>query len=129
MELAKNESIDTILTDLFIPKMSGLQLLSSLRDLNILTPVIIITGSIDASTLQERYQLHKFQILEKPFDPLQALEIVQRSLDAGFNLRKADPEVEECDKEAQASAEKIKKSKLFKKALANSRLPRKPSSK
>ncbi len=129
MELAKNESIDTILTDLFIPKMSGLQLLSSLRDLNILTPVIIITGSIDASTLQERYQLHKFQILEKPFDPLQALEIVQRSLDAGFNLRKADPEVEECDKEPQASAEKIKKSKLFKKALANSRLPRKPSSK
>jgi len=42
--LATEEAFDLIVLDLGLPKRSGLEVLSSLRERQILTPVLILTG-------------------------------------------------------------------------------------
>ncbi len=89
LQIVKSCPCDTVVTDLIMPKMSGIDFIAELRALKIVTPIILITGSVDLSTLQARSKLDQFQILEKPFDPSQVIKMVEQSLGKGFDLRKA----------------------------------------
>ncbi|EMM88122.1 response regulator receiver domain protein [Leptospira santarosai str. 2000027870] len=45
LEICKNNSFDLIITDVRLPKMSGIDFVSKLRDREINTPFIVITGN------------------------------------------------------------------------------------
>ncbi|EMO28405.1 response regulator receiver domain protein [Leptospira interrogans serovar Bataviae str. HAI135] len=47
LEICKDKSFDLIITDVRLPKMSGIDFISRLRDKEINTPFIVITGNQD----------------------------------------------------------------------------------
>jgi len=64
---------DLVLLDMYMPRMSGLELLEQMRRLNMQTPVLMLTGNDDARTAADALASGIFAYIPKPFD-LQHLE-------------------------------------------------------
>ncbi len=71
MERIHAERPDVILLDLFMPKVSGFEILEQVRNDSQLksTPVIVMTSASDAATKLKVLELGATDFLEKPVDP------------------------------------------------------------
>ncbi len=72
---------DAIITDVRMPGMDGLELLSKLSDQYPTLPVIIMTAHTDLDSAVSAYQGGAFEYLPKPFDIDDAVELAQRASD------------------------------------------------
>jgi len=72
--LDKNEDIDVILTDMMMPKISGIELLEKIRTANNDVIVIIITGYSSIESAVEAMRSGAYDYITKPLD-LNKLEI------------------------------------------------------
>lgn len=68
---------DLILLDLFLPGMSGVEMMHRLRQKEFGGAVIIITGSHDEEVLEEAWALHPQEVLTKPVDLERMLSVIQ----------------------------------------------------
>ncbi len=68
LKACKKSPPDVILTDLKMPKMTGLEFLKEVRKFNPDIPVIIVSGFITTETLLEAIQAGIFSAIEKPFN-------------------------------------------------------------
>ena len=66
---------DAIITDVRMPGMDGLELLSRLSELHPELPVIIMTAHTDLDSAVSAYQGGAFEYLPKPFDIDDAVEL------------------------------------------------------
>jgi two-component system nitrogen regulation response regulator GlnG len=71
---------DTILADIRMPGLNGLDFLARLRERPDPPPVIIMTAFSDLDSAVSAYQTGAFEYLPKPFDLEEALSLVQRAL-------------------------------------------------
>ena len=78
---------DLVLTDVRMPGMDGMSLLSTLRERFPRTHVILLTAYGTVSAAVEAMQLGAFHYLLKPFDTHELLSVVRRALD---RLRERD---------------------------------------
>jgi DNA-binding NtrC family response regulator len=60
--------VDLIISDVRMPGMSGLEVLSSLRSQHAVTPMILITAFGDTDTHAEAHRLGALAVFNKPFD-------------------------------------------------------------
>ena len=67
LERASTQQADAIVLDLMLPEMSGLELLRTLRELGIKTPVIILTAKGAVNEKVEGLELGADDYLVKPF--------------------------------------------------------------
>ena len=72
---------DAIITDIRMPGMDGLELLSRLSDQYPTLPVIIMTAHTDLDSAVSAYQGGAFEYLPKPFDIDDAVALAQRASD------------------------------------------------
>ncbi len=70
------DDIDLILLDLFLPNLSGQELLARIRAVNPAAKVLISSGRADADT-----QLPGETLLQKPYQMLEALAAIRDMLD------------------------------------------------
>jgi len=75
LELAQKHNPDLIITDVCMPKMDGIALVSKLRELNRETRVIFISGYTDLEYLKSAYKYEVVDYLLKPVD-IEELETV-----------------------------------------------------
>ena len=75
----KNESPDAIITDVRMPGIDGLELLSHLSTDHPELPVIIMTAHTDLDSAVSAYQGGAFEYLPKPFDIDDAIDVTQRA--------------------------------------------------
>lgn len=80
----ETEHYDVVLTDISMPGLSGLELLSHVRQSQPDTPVIVITGIHDQEHAQGLLKLGAFHFLLKPF----RLEVVEASVDKAIEYRR-----------------------------------------
>ena len=66
---------DLILLDLYMPKMTGLELLTEIRRRGLQTPVVMLTGNEDNKSAASAIKTGIFAYVPKPFD-LQQLEML-----------------------------------------------------
>jgi len=66
---------DVILLDLYMPKMTGLELLTEIRRRGLQTPVLMLTGNEDNKSAASAIKTGIFAYVPKPFD-LQQLEML-----------------------------------------------------
>lgn len=66
LELALKAKPDLIITDHYMPVMTGLQMARELRDLDIRTPLILMTAGIDNSLLTDAIDLGVSKFIPKP---------------------------------------------------------------
>ena len=69
-----------IVTDVRMPGMSGIELMSALARRGITLPVIVITGHGDVPLAVEAMKLGAFDFIEKPFDDDTIISSVQAAL-------------------------------------------------
>jgi two-component system response regulator MprA len=67
------DHFDLVLLDMYMPRMTGLELLAQMRHLKLQTPVLMLTGNDDARTAADALASGIFAYIPKPFD-LQHLE-------------------------------------------------------
>jgi two-component system nitrogen regulation response regulator GlnG len=79
LDKLKQEEPDAIITDIRMPGIDGLELLSHLSTDYPELPVIIMTAHTDLDSAVSAYQGGAFEYLPKPFDIDDAIEIAQRA--------------------------------------------------
>ena len=63
--------VDAIITDLEMPKLSGLQLTKAIRDLKIDTPIAVLTASKESNIRIKCLALGANECIIKPFNPIE----------------------------------------------------------
>jgi DNA-binding NtrC family response regulator len=81
LEKAKEKRFDLVLTDLKLPKMDGLSVLSSLKDSDPETAVIVMTAYGTIETAVQAIKQGAFDFLAKPFDVDHLNVLIQRALE------------------------------------------------
>ncbi|MEM0954190.1 MAG: nitrogen regulation protein NR(I) [Pseudomonadota bacterium] len=76
----ENKQPDAIVSDIRMPGMDGLELLSHIREHQPSLPVIITTAHSDLDSAVESYQRGAFEYLPKPFDIEEVVAVTQRAL-------------------------------------------------
>ena len=76
-----HESPDAIISDIRMPGMNGLDLLSTIQESHPSLPVIIMTAHSDLDSAVASYSRGAFEYLPKPFDIEDAIAITQRALE------------------------------------------------
>lgn len=62
-----NNNFDLYIIDIYIPKINGLEILKFIRKVDIFTPVIMITASLEISNLELAYEYGCNEYIKKPF--------------------------------------------------------------
>jgi CheY-like chemotaxis protein len=66
LEIVRHQSVHVLLTDMHMPRMSGLEMIRQMRDDSLTLPCILITARVDDGLLQEARHVDAFSILQKP---------------------------------------------------------------
>mgnify|MGYP002861433852 CR=1 FL=1 len=67
-----------------MPEMTGLELLKFLDTNKFQIPVVMLTGSLDTRNLREAVAYSHFDYLNKPIQPFELIETVQKALTFGY---------------------------------------------
>lgn len=86
LEKLQTISVHAILSDINMPKMSGLELLRNLRKMGKNTPFIVLTGFGDKEMAIQALRLGAFDFLEKPFKEVNIIDVVDRAIELGKNI-------------------------------------------
>jgi len=81
LDKAKEKRFDLVLTDLKLPNMDGLSVLSSLKDLDPEISVIVMTAYGTIETAVQAIKQGAFDFLTKPFDVDHLNVLIQRALE------------------------------------------------
>ena len=78
LDLLDSSTFDLVLTDVQMPEMDGLQLLTRLRDASPGLPVVVVTGDPRISAAQQVIRSEADGYLFKPLDPAKLVRMVSR---------------------------------------------------
>ena len=67
LEIISSRPVCGIVSDLRMPGMDGIQLLQSVRSLNLDIPFILVTGHAEAGALIQAVRLQVADVIEKPY--------------------------------------------------------------
>jgi DNA-binding NtrC family response regulator len=76
--LRLRETISVVLTDLSLPKVSGQQVLETIRNANPSARVVVCSGYLDEKKKSELMRLGATEMLDKPYSVNKLLEVVGR---------------------------------------------------
>src|SRR5690606_16185873 len=77
LEILRTEPIELVITDVRMPKVTGVDLLREVKEINADIQVIIITGYGQLETAMKAVEYGAFAYLEKPFDNQVMLDTVR----------------------------------------------------
>jgi DNA-binding NtrC family response regulator len=83
LKLLEEHNFDTILTDLKMPKVDGMQILNRCRELSPDTEVVMITGYATLKSAIEAMKHGAFYYIAKPFKLDEVRKIVQEAVEKG----------------------------------------------
>jgi two-component system nitrogen regulation response regulator NtrX len=81
LAMAQKEKYDIILTDIKMPKMDGIEVLDRLMQLNIDTPIVMISGHGNIETAVEAVKKGAFDFIAKPLDLNRLLVTIRNAMD------------------------------------------------
>ncbi|HLP06476.1 MAG TPA: response regulator, partial [Paludibacter sp.] len=81
LDAAQNSTFDVVFSDIKMPEMDGIELLTALRELEIEAPVVMISGHGNIETAVECIKKGAFDFIEKPIDLNRLLVTVRNALD------------------------------------------------
>jgi DNA-binding NtrC family response regulator len=79
-EIFTNNDFDCVITDLRMPKLSGLELLEKIKNVNAEIPVVVITAFGEVETAVTAMKAGAFDYINKPFNRDEILLTLERAL-------------------------------------------------
>lgn len=86
-ELAVNEPIDIIISDIRMPRMDGIEMAAKIRELYPDCVILFLSGYSDKEYLRSAISLHALQYIDKPVLPEQVISAVKEAVSYCNNLR------------------------------------------
>lgn len=80
LDAIQNHAFDLAILDIWMPKMSGLEVLAHLRGTDRRPKVIIMTSDSTPETLLRAVREQAYDYIAKPFRPIEVVECAQRAL-------------------------------------------------
>lgn len=81
MEKITQTKVDIIVSDMNMPKMTGLELIQWVReDHNLSVPFILVTARCDQTSLRKSVEPYGVQLYSKPFIPSQLVRDIEQAL-------------------------------------------------
>ena len=94
LENFEQKPIGCILLDVRMPGMGGLELLATLRQRHVLTPIIMVTAHADVRLAVQAMRLGAMDVLEKPFREEDLLALVRQGFARFEKLRNVQSEIQ-----------------------------------
>ncbi len=88
MEVVQKHAVDVILSDLMMPRVSGLSLLNRLREGGFMQPFIFLTAYPSQDSTLHALRLGAFDYLEKPFDAEELKTLLREAMRVGLEMKK-----------------------------------------
>src|SRR5581483_991109 len=85
--LSNGARFDLLITDLKMPKMTGIELLAEAKRLRPELPVVLMTAFATVSTAVEAMKLGAYDYIQKPFDGDEIKLLVERTLEHSRLIR------------------------------------------
>ncbi len=83
LEIVKNQAIDLVLTDLYMPRMDGLELVKRVKEYNPRIPVAVLSGHGTVQDTVKALNLGAFTFLSKPI----RISDIESAVQKGLRLR------------------------------------------
>ena len=80
LEIVQNEPIHLALLDYQMPRLTGLETLQLVRQINALLPAILITADATREVMSAAFRAQVFSVVPKPVNPHVVLSTVLRAL-------------------------------------------------
>ena len=84
LELLRRQDVDLALIDVWMPRMTGLELMASIRREGIGTKTVVMTSDSTPETLLQAVREQAYQYLPKPVDPKVLVELISGTLSAAW---------------------------------------------
>lgn len=84
LEKLRTEKYHTVLCDIMMPEMTGLQCLAQAKVEGLLAPFVFLTGYADHQRMLQAIRLGAVDFLTKPFENSGVVDVVFRALDMGI---------------------------------------------
>jgi DNA-binding NtrC family response regulator len=78
--------IDVVITDVQMPKMSGMQLVARLHALDATLPIILMTGYAQLLSPSEALEIGAADYIMKPFEPETLIGSLERAINSGSHV-------------------------------------------
>lgn len=119
LEIIRSNSVDIIITDIQMPKMSGIELIREIKSFNKTIKTIIITAYAEFEYAKESITLNVNDYILKPFKSKDLLDIVKKLTEEIIRERSERIELENLRKQLREN-QKALQDKLFNDLLGNS---------
>jgi serine/threonine protein kinase len=86
-----NHEVEVVITDMFMPRKNGLELLTDIQNSNPTLPVIIVTAGPGVEAAVECMRRGAFDYLSKPFDMPKLKERVSKAIEQRLELGRQRP--------------------------------------
>ena len=80
-EMLEAGGVDLVFSDIKMPEMDGIEFLTKVREMDIETPVVMISGHGNIETAVECIKIGAFDFIEKPIDLNRLLVVLRNALD------------------------------------------------
>lgn len=80
MDIVRHEPIHLLLTDMHMPRMSGLEIIRRIRDAQLEIPCILISAGVDSGLVEEARHVEAFSILSKPIRYQEIVTVVNDAM-------------------------------------------------
>ncbi len=85
LEIVCREPVHLLLLDVHMPRLTGLETLQLVKQINELLPIILLTAQLDETILQQARQANAFSILRKPVALNELTDVVAQAMRTAYN--------------------------------------------
>ena len=89
-EIVQETPVHLALLDMHMPRLTGLETLQLVRQVNALLPAILITAEATAEVVRQAFFAHVFSVIPKPVNKNVVLATVVRALMKAYNVPPGD---------------------------------------
>jgi CheY-like chemotaxis protein len=85
LEIVCREQVHLLLLDVHMPRLTGLETLQLVKQINDLLPIILLTAQLDETILKQAREANAFSILRKPVALRELTDAVAQAMRSAYN--------------------------------------------
>jgi CheY-like chemotaxis protein len=90
LDIIRAQSVDLILLDMQMPRLTGLETLQIVRQINAVLPCVLVTADATERLMQQALRAHAFSVIAKPVSRNVVLYTVVRALMRAYGGSRGD---------------------------------------
>ena len=94
MKIVRSQEVHLVLLDMHMPRLTGLEVLRGLRQLQVRVPCILLSANLDDDLISQAKQANAFSVLAKPVTRQRITWTVEQALETTYSGHLAGDELQ-----------------------------------